>query len=244
MIILGGKLRDARHFNFFWWIVVWIAQLVGYVVFLQTPHSVLVSYAAEAFLLVLFLMLVLLMLFQCHICCYCCECSAADLVGIWSCCCCLLMLFIFSVIVVVDVLVIVVILIAIIPDGSSVAVSVVAAPLAVPCGRSSASAKGWTHAHAYTHAHTHAHVHAHAHHHNGHHHGHNTITHLVLDRQSEVFFAIFPQHIFQPSSIVQTPKLLFQRHAIIWRTSSTGSLFRNISKPYFINLQQLSKVNL
>ena len=242
MIILGGKLRDARHFNFFWWIVVWIAQLVGYVVFLQTPHSVLVSYAAEAFLLVLFLMLVLLILFQCHICCYCCECSAADLVGIWSCCCCLLMLFIFSVIVVV--LVIVVILIGIIPDGSSVAVSVVAAPLAVPCGRSSASAKGWTHAHAYTHAHTHAHVHAHAHHHNGHHHGHNTITHLVLDRQSEVFFAIFPQHIFQPSSIVQTPKLLFQRHAIIWRTSSTGSLFRNISKPYFINLQQLSKVYL
>ena len=222
--------------------LLWIAQLVGYVVFLQTPHCVLVSYAEEAFLLVLFLMLVLLMLFQCHICCYCCECSAADLVGIWSCCCCLLMLFIFSVIVVV--LVIVVILIGIIPDGSSVAVSVVAAPLAVPCGRSSASAKGWTHAHAYTHAHTHAHVHAHAHHHNGHHHGHNTITHLVLDRQSEVFFAIFPQHIFQPSSIVQTPKLLFQRHAIIWRTSSTGSLFRNISKPYFINLQQLSKVDL
>ena len=222
--------------------LLWITQLVGYVVFLQTPHSVLVSYAAEAFLLVLFLMLVLLILFQCHICCYCCECSAADLVGIWSCCCCLLMLFIFSVIVVV--LVIVVILIGIIPDGSSVAVSVVAAPLAVPCGRSSASAKGWTHAHAYTHAHTHAHVHAHAHHHNGHHHGHNTITHLVLDRQSEVFFAIFPQHIFQPSSIVQTPKLLFQRHAIIWRTSSTGSLFRNISKPYFINLQQLSKVDL
>ena len=90
------------------------------------------------------------------------------------------MLFIFSVIVV---LVIVVILIGIITDGSSVAVSVVAAPLAVPCGRSSASAKGWTHAHAYTHAHTHAHVHAHAHHHNGHHHGHNTITHLVPDNQ-------------------------------------------------------------
>ena len=237
MIILDGKLRDARHFNFFWWIVVWIAQLVGYVVFLQTPHSVLVSYAAEAFLLVLFLMLVLLILFQCHICCYCCECSAADLVGIWSCCCCLLMLFIFSVIVVV--LVIVVILIGIIPDGSSVAVSVVAAPLAVPCGRSSASAKGWAHAHACTHAHAHDHVHVHAHHHHGHHHGHNTITHLVLDRQSEVFFAIFPQHIFQPSSIVQTRKLLFQRHATKWRSSSTGSLFRNISKTYFSTFNKL-----
>ena len=44
-----------------------------------------------------FLMLVRLMLFQCHICCYCSECSAADLVGIRSCCCCLLMLFIFPV---------------------------------------------------------------------------------------------------------------------------------------------------